>query len=214
MRNFLTAFLVFLFWSVFALWFHQTQSEKICDDCTTSHIISVDKNNIQDSEQTKVNITPSKKEIIKPEKTYNGFTVFDESNNPIFQFPEGFITNSGNGNVVIPKSTESFKDSIYNFLNKNQQKEVVIKAKHLSSETNFGTIRGNQIKNILTGFGVNPDKISVETIEFDYTYDQENNTYNNGVSMIFRDISEEKISAIENNIANKTLYSYFAQKRI
>ena len=212
MRNFLTAFLVFCFWSVFALWFHQTQSEKICDDCTTPHIITVENINIPDSELTKVNSTFQKKENISPKKNYNGFVVFDEANNPIFQFSEGFITNSKDGNVVIPKSANSFKDSIYNFLNKNQGKEVIIRIKHLGSETNFGALRGNQIKTILTNFGVNPDKISIETITSNYTYNLENKTYNKGVSMIFRDISEDRISSIENNIANKTLYSYFAQK--
>ena len=212
MRNFLTAFLVFLFWSAFALWFHQTQSEKFCDDCATAHIITTKKNSIPEPKEEIVDeIIPKKSENL-PVETYEGFVIFDEFINPVYQFSEGFITNSNNGNVIIPKSISSFKDSIYNFLNNNQQKEVVIKAKHLNSETDFGTIRGNQIKNILTDFGVNPDKISVETIVSDYTYNTENNSYDKGISMVFRDISKDKLSSIENNIANKTLYSYFAQK--
>ena len=214
MRNFLTAFFTFLIWSVFALWFHQTQSEKICDNCATAHKISTDINN-NNSDSKEINtedLSKQNKEQIQPVKTYKGFTIFDESNNPIYQFSQGFITNATNGNIVIPNSITSFKDSIYNFLNRNQLKEVVIKAKHLSSETNFGTIRGNQIKKILTDFGVNPDKISVETMVSDYSYNSENNLYDKGISMFFRDISEDRISSIENNIANKTLYSYFAQK--
>ncbi|MGB0891608.1 MAG: OmpA family protein [Flavobacteriaceae bacterium] len=212
MRNFLTAFLVFLFWSAFALWFHQTQSEQFCDECATSHITSPKKNSITEPKKEIVEEVIPKKSENLPVKTYEGFVIFDESNNPIYQFSENFITNSNNSEVIIPNSITSFKDSIYNFLNNNQLKELVIKAKHLNSETNFGTIRGNQIKNILTDFGVNPDKITVESVVSNYSYNSTDNTYNKGISMFFRDISKEKISDIENNIANKTLYSYFAQK--
>ena len=214
MRNFLTAFLVFLFWSVFALWFHQSQSEKICDDCAVSHTYAIQKDNFIESDKTIITTT---KEKIKPKKTYKGFVIFNEQNNPIFQFSDSFITNSLNGNVVIPKSVTSFKDSIYKFLNSNQQKEIVIKAAYLKSEldkngTNFGELRGNNLKSILTKFGVNSDKISLEPFISDYSYNSKENTYNKGISMFFKNISLDKISSIENNITNKTLYSYFAQK--
>lgn len=213
MRNFLAAFLVFLLWSLFALWFHQTQSEKFCDDCATTHYIKQENDNTKPSTTNKVDdkpisTAPKEDSLI----THDSFVVLDENNSPIFQFREGFIINSENDNVIIPNSIETFKDSIYNFLNNNQQKEVVIRAKQLTSEVNFGVNRGNQIKNLLTDFGVNPDRVSVETEISEYSYDKESKNYLNGISMLIKDISKDKLSSIENNIANKTLYSYFAQK--
>ena len=204
MRKFLLALLIFLLWALFALWFHQTQSNKICDACTTPHDaicgIKEDVNKV---------VTDANGEKVK-----TSFSIADIDGKSIFNFPEGFIINSKNGNIEIPNNIAGFKDSIFNYLNMHQGKELLLKAKYLSSEVNgdinWGMTRAQFLKNVLIKSGINGDRIVSEAVlsEYDYSAQGENDS---AISLLFRNISEDRVVDIESGIVNKTLYSNFGE---
>ncbi|PHR68872.1 MAG: hypothetical protein COA67_12010 [Lutibacter sp.] len=202
MRKFLLALLIFLLWALFALWFHQTQSNKFCDACTTPHDtlceVKKDVNKVE---------TDANDENIK-----TAFSIANLDGKSIFNFPEGFITNSKNGNIEIPNNIAGFKDSIFNYLNLHQGKELLLKAKYLSSEVtgdiNWGMSRAQFLKNVLIKSGINGDRIVSEAVLSEYNYSA-NGISDSAISLHFRNISEEHLAEIEGGIANKTLYSNF-----
>lgn len=205
MRKFLLALLIFLLWALFAMWFHITQSNKICGNCATQHNTTCSSSKENENKAT---------ENVKLENAAYAFSISDINGKSIFKFPKGFIINAKNGNVTIPASINGFKDSIFNYLNKHQDKELLLKANYLSSEitdgSNLGVSRAEFLKNILVKFGINKDRIVTKAVLADYSYD-ENGTNSNAFSLLFKNISETHLKEIEEGIANKTLYSNFGQ---
>lgn len=204
MKKFWLAFLVFLLWAVFALLFHQYVSNSICGECATAH-------NLKDGHST------NKEEIVTSNSTPKAaFSIIAADGSSIFKFPKKFTLNSTNGTINIPDELAGFKDSIYNYLNVNPGKELLLSVKHLASEVDdakgihLGNSRIEFLKNILVKAGVNPDRIIPKTVLSEFSYD-ENGNYFDGISMLFQNISEERISEIEAGISNKTLYADFAQ---
>ncbi len=204
MRKFLLALLIFLLWALFALWFHQTQSNKFCEACTTPHDALCDVKEDANKAKTDAN----------GEKVKTAFSIANIDGKSIFNFPEGFIINSKNGNIEIPNDIAGFKDSIFNYLNLHQGKELLLKAKYLSSEVtgdiNWGMSRAQFLKNILTKSGINGDRIVSEAVLSEYDYNADG-TNDSAISLQFRNISEEHMTEIEGGIANKTLYSNFGE---
>ena len=209
MKNLSLAMLAFLLWAAFALLFHQYASNSICGDCATSH----DKNK---SEQSQINQKTKIDEIVE-EISEPTFSIMSTNDLSIFNFPKPFSINSKNGEVFVPSESINFKDSVYNYLNVNQDKELLVTAKFLASENNanseiqFGNDRTQFLKDILVKAGVNPDKIVLKTIPSEFNYD-ENGNYYDGISMMFQNVSNNRSLKIEEGIANKTLYSDFAIK--
>lgn len=137
------------------------------------------------------------------------FSIADTDGNSVFRFPEGFYINSKDGSVEIPKSLSGFKDSIFNYLNKNQGKELVVTGKYLATEGEpRGFDRANFLKDVLVKFGVNPDKILPRAILSDYSYDNKQK-YAEGISMVFQNMAQENVEKYEQGITNKTLYADF-----
>ncbi len=203
MRKFILALLIFLLWAVFALWFHQTQSNKFCGECATSH------NTVNTTKEKKTKLTTDTNESVK-----TSYSITDFNGKSIYNFSKGFIINSKNSNVTIPQEIVGIKDSIFNYLNSHQDKELLVKTNYLASEinneTNWGVLRAEFLKNILVKSGINKDRIVTEVLVSDFKYDS-NGNYNKAISLIFRDISKEHLKEIEEGIANKTLYSNFGQ---
>jgi outer membrane protein OmpA-like peptidoglycan-associated protein len=210
MTKFWPAVLVFLLWSFFAIIVHEFASNSIFGDCAISHYQQNVKQGLKAS-TSKGAVQPNNENKIKP------FEIKNADGETIFNFTKGFITNSQNGNVKIPEDIASFKDSVYDYLNKNQEKKLHIIGKYLSSEvnlkegTNFANSRIQHIKNILIVAGVNPDRVIPKIKVSRYEYD-ENGEYNNGISFEFQNINDENLAKIEEGISNKTLYSNFAVK--
>ena len=210
MTKFWPAVLVFLLWSFFALIVHEFASNSILGDCAISH-------NQQNNNQGSKASTPKHVDILTNQNNTIPFDIKNSKGETLFTFSKSFITNKQNANVKIPEELTSFKDSVYNYLNVNQEKELLITGKYLSSEvnlqegTNFATSRIQHVKNLLIVAGVNPDRIIPKIKVSRYEYD-ENDNYNDGVSLDFRDINDENLAKIEEGITNKTLYSNFAVK--
>jgi len=210
MTKYWPAGLVFLLWSFFAIIVHEFASNSIFGDCAISHHQQNVKQGPKES-TTKKSVQPTDQNNIKP------FAIKNDDGETIFNFSKGFITNGLNGNVKIPEGLGNFKDSVYDYLNENQEKELLITGKYLSSEvnlkegTNFANSRIQHIKNILIVAGVNPDRVIPKIKVSRYEYD-ENDEYNNGISLKFQNINDENLAKIEEGISNKTLYSNFAVK--
>ena len=202
--------LVFLLWSFFAIIVHEFASNSIFGDCAISHHQQNAKQDLK-APTIKKSEKPTDQNNIKP------FSIKNSDGEIIFNFSKDFITNNLNGNVKIPEEFASFKDSIYDYLNENQEKNLLITGKYLNSEvnlkegTNFASSRIQHIKNILIVAGINPDRVIPKIKVSRYEYD-ENGEYNNGISLIFQNINNENLAKIEEGISNKTLYSNFAVK--
>lgn len=195
MKNFFKAFLWFLLLALIALLFHYFMGEKICGVC--------DKAN---------------RGLVTPDPTEQGvqkltdFTITDPNGEILFKFPTNFVISSNKGTVEIPEAMTSFKDSIFNFLNASQGKELLISAKYLEAEGEpLGLDRANFLKNILANAGINPNRIIPKAVLSDYSYDDKSG-YGDGIAMLFRNASEETIEAVEESISNKTLYSKFGSE--
>ena len=210
MKKFWQDMLVFLSWSFFAIIVHEFASNSIFGDCAISHHQQNAKQGLKAS-TIKKSEKPTDQNNIKP------FAIKNSDGETIFNFTKDFITNNLNGNVKIPEEFASFKDSIYDYLNENQEKNLLITGKYLNSEvnlkegTNFASSRIQHIKNILIVAGINPDRVIPKIKVSRYEYD-ENGEYNNGISLIFQNINNENLAKIEEGISNKTLYSNFAVK--
>lgn len=194
MKRFFQAFLWFLVLAFIAYLFRYFIGEKICGVCQTH-------TNEAKQEQIKTNPTAIQK--------LSSFAITDVNGKTVFNFPSNFIINSANGKVHIPEDMQSFKDSIFNFLNKNQGKELMITAKYLQSEGEpRGVDRANFLKNVLVNAGINPNRIIPKAVMSDYSFDSKGN-YADGIAMIFNTISQEAEEVFEKSISNKILYADF-----
>lgn len=206
MKNFLIAFFVFLLWSIFGMWYHSCIIKEVCGDnnAETKAIIETE------AEDKSIEVS----EITTKEPS-NPFELKDENGKLIFTFPDNLGIKSNDFNVNFPSGSSEFSESVFKFLNDNQNQELLITGLFNSDESSdngvLGLNRANFIKDILVKFGINTDRISVSNKLKDYSYDS-NGNYKGGIIFDFMDISEEKLKKIESGIANKTLYSGFGSK--
>jgi len=212
MTKFLPALGAFLLWACFALIVHQYLGNSLLGDCAIVHNeTESDPHNEQPSETIpKAVITEEKKASVVD----NAFTVKTDDDTSVFSFKKGFEITSLNGSVNIPEELTGLNDSLYAYLNNNQDKELLFTIEHLASEANIngnhlGILRARAIEKFCIDAGINPKKITTEIIESTYDYDTKNNNYN-AISLQFHTISNERIAEVESSIANKTLYSNFA----
>ncbi len=208
MKNFLIAFFVFLIWSIFGMWYHSCIIKEICND----NEIKTDETVISKT-TPEVNNEIDTKPIVDVDS--NPFEIKDKNGNILFTFPDNLGIKSNNHEVSFPNGNNTFNNSVFEFLNLNQNKELIITGLINSDESAnnsvLGLNRANFIKDLLIKFGINADKITVKSKLQDYHYDA-NGNYSGGILFDFVDISEKKLKTIESGIANKTLYSGFGSK--
>jgi len=194
MKNFIKAFLWFLVLALLALFLHYFYGEKTCGVC--------------DANKPKVEVEPVgpiKNAVVQLAE----FTIKASDGSTAFKFPEGFVVNANNGTVAIPQGMQGFKDSIYNFLNKNQNKELLITAKYLKSEGKaIGMDRAKFLKEVLVKAQINPDRIVPKAVLSDYSYAKDAK-YGEGIAMVFQNVSADHAKAVEASITSKTLYAHF-----
>ena len=201
---------VFLLWSLFALIIHEYVGNSLLGDCAVSHTTT--ENSIATKEPTEAIPIAS---ITENNLAY-GFVVKATDGNSVFNFKKGFEISSLNGSVTMPSTLAGLKDSVYNYLNNNQEKELLIAVKYLASEANIngihlGRLREEALKKIFIDAGINPNKITTKIVESTYDYNTTNHYYD-AISLQFNTIRNERIAEVEKSIANKTLYSNFAVK--
>lgn len=210
MTKFWPALGAFLLWSCFALVIHEYVNNSLLGDCAIAHNETESSNN-QEQPSEAVSKASLTEEPIK-----NTFAVTAADGSSIFNFNKGFEITSLNGSIVIPNELAGLQDSIYNYLNNNQDKELLIEVKHLVSEENIngnhlGMLRGEAVEKLCMAAGINPNRITTAIVASTYEYNTQNKYYD-AVNIQFKSISDERIVEIEKSIANKTLYSNFAVK--
>ena len=207
---------IFLLWSLFALFIHEYIGNSLLGDCAVSHTTTensiANENSIATKEPTEAIPIAS---ITENDLEY-GFVVKAADGNSVFNFKNGFEISSLNGSVTMPSTLAGLKDSVYNYLNNNQDKELIIAVKYLASEANIngihlGRLREGTLKKIFIDAGINPNKITTKVVESTYDYNTTNHYYD-AISLQFNTIRNERIAEVEKSIANKTLYSNFAVK--
>ncbi len=208
MTKFWPALGAFLLWACFALIIHEYLGNSLLGDCAIAHT------EIKNS-TTKEQPPQGTSKILKAEKPIEStFSVTADDGTSVFSFNKGFEITSLNGSVNVPEELTSLKDSMYTYLNDNQDKELLISIKHLVSEANIngnhlGILRARALEKYCIDAGINPKRITTEIIESTYEYDTKNNNYE-AITFQFKEISNERIVQVEKSIANKTLYSNFA----
>ncbi|CAM1352591.1 OmpA family protein [Tenacibaculum halocynthiae] len=215
MRNFLKAFLVFLCWAALALFLYNPNENY---DSLETKVNAIE--NKQSSLSNKKTDT-TKKEILKKAEITKAILkkqVKMNANTFPLVFNDKFITNSAHTRVLLPKKFYYFKDSIFNFLNSNNGKEIVINAVYkvneiLTDKTNFGIARANNLKNKLVKYGINSNRITSKATVKEYKYDKEG-YYADGVTILVKNISESKRVLIEKEISHKTLYISFRKSSL
>ncbi len=208
MKNFLFTFLVFLLYSIFGMWYYSCIVKGLCDDNQTNTT------SVKTDISTKPEIAiPVKENKSIDNLTEDGFAVRDDSGKSLFNFPENLQINNKEGSIIIPESIGVFKDAIFNYLNNNQDMELVITGlRNGEDNLTIGIDRANEMKAILEDFGVNADKLSVKDGLRTFEYETDG-TFKGGLNFTLRKLSAERLSEIESGIANKILYSGFASKQ-
>lgn len=207
MKNFIISLLIFLLWAFLGMWWYYS-----CPICETNH------NNTH--QQIEHETTKEKTVINKPTSIVNNslFNITTENGKAIFSFQDQLKINKGSTSVDIPKSLTGIKDSVFNYLNNNQNKELHISGWYNAEElrikndsSNIGIERANYLKNILVQFGLNAHKISTTGIKQNYKYT--NGTYSGGINLSFKEISKTRSSAIDKGIMTKSLYTKFNSRK-
>lgn len=209
MKNFLFSFLIFLLWAFLGMWWYY--SCPMCSNYTTDAVNqppavvqenTVNENTIQqnNSSATTENAT--------------AFNIANEIGADVFNFAGNLQIFSANTNVHIPATSIAFKDSIFSYLNKYQNKELQITGwykdqewKENEASDNYGLYRADYLKDVLTDFGINPDKISIAAKKEHYTYSD--GVFIGGVQLMFKELNESRLEQVNKGITNKTLYTRF-----
>ncbi len=218
MRNFFLAFIVFLLWSTFAIWY-LTSSVSILDLNLFSDSEKIASETSQNPEETDAKPLKNKgieanspsninEALLNSKKTL----VLDESNDILFAL-DTLIIKKNIDSVFFKKAPENYFAPLISYLESNTNKEVIIHSDYSANEDfntpNLGTARGTYIINMMSKLGVNTDKIRVKSnikdIEFSDTV-----PYYGGISFQLKTLSESRLKEIEENrIITKIVYPTF-----
>ncbi len=212
MKNFIS-FIIFLLFAWSGMWWYYS-----CNWCLGDRNSSIT-NRIENDLDLKNEALRKKAyedSIASLNKTKTGLLAKDLQGRDIFKYIENFQINRNNGDVFIPNSLQNFSDQIALYLGKHQDQELIISGFESFSEreqsNDLGILRANFIKNVLIEAGVNGDRITTKTEVVDYTYDDVSGNYTGGILLNFNQLDQSRITEIEKGVANKILYSEFAQK--
>ncbi len=209
MRNFFLAFLVFLAWSVLAIWYLTTDAKttiasifKIEEKESPINIDSLSikieqdaifKEDIENIDSIFKNLNPDE----NPARLY----ALNELNDVIFAFDTIFIKKNIDS-VFYKNRQKNYIEEVADYLNENKEKELIILSDYSAREDftnpNFGLKRGRFIINELVKSGVDKNHISVKSLIKDLPFSH-NDEYLGGVIFRFQTISEERLEEIERN---------------
>jgi outer membrane protein OmpA-like peptidoglycan-associated protein len=196
MRSFIRALVWFLLLAFVSLLLNYWLGDKLCGVCTPDTATQTEKQPVKVENE--------------PVPALKDFVISTTDGSAVLSFPDRFVIRGVDGQVEIPEALSGWKDSIYNFLNKHQDRELLISAKYLSEEGEpRGMERASFLKDLLVQAQVNPGRIIPQAVLAEYSYDA-SGKYPDGIAMVFRQLSEEHKKEVEKSIANKILYTEFA----
>ncbi|PCI06349.1 MAG: hypothetical protein COB81_00955 [Flavobacteriaceae bacterium] len=208
MLNFVKSFLMFLLFAAVVLTLHQKVSNSICGECATDH-----------SALSKTPKLPPKSNngYSREQPVFDKLQVKDSDGNGLFSFSKGFQIHNKNAAIKYLDSASLINKSIFDYLNKHQQLELLITGSYLAHEVdlntkqNWGQLRALELKSTLVNFGINRDRISTDSKLVDFNYNPEG-YYAYGIDLTLQYIPTENIAKVDFGVANKTLYSKFSSK--
>lgn len=213
MKNF-SSFLIFLMFAWLGIWWYYSCSWCLGGNETSQPLIE-NKNN-PDSDALKQRVKAYEDSIAAIKNKNAGLFAIDLKGYDVFRYIENFRINNTNGDVFIPNSIDNFSDQIALYLGQHQDQELIVYGYENFSErkesNGLGLARANFIKDILIASGVNGDRIVTESKLENYYYDENTGYYIGGILFKFNELDASRIAEIEEGVANKTLYSAFAQK--
>ena len=223
MKNFLIALFIFCIWSVFGIWWYYQ-----CSWCTTpslpvketpvitpkpkEKIEKIKKETVV--EPIKDSLPPSSLPIIK--KAATSFLIYGEKNDTLFSFKKPINIYQDTTFVYMPYANRKYKDSIYHYLNSNQNMILQIVGWYhqdeikVDSVTTLGMIRARTIYTALIKFGVNPNRIKVLEEKVNLTYDKRK--FDGGIELFMKTMSGDMQTELNKDITHKILYSGFNQR--
>ncbi|MGS2741744.1 OmpA family protein [Sinomicrobium sp. M5D2P17] len=188
MKNFLIAFIFFLMWSALGTWVYTCHVKNLCLDFPGKKTV----------------VTSPKDTIPSREKYDSGFA--------LEQFDD-FSIISGTDSVIVSDKSANIEKLLFDFLNKNQDKELLITGLYNKTEKKaLGLARAETLKKRFMAYGINPDRIVSESASKDFNFDPKNQ-YQGGVELKYQDLTEDRNALIEEGITNKILYSHFGSEK-
>ncbi|WP_440881275.1 hypothetical protein [Tenacibaculum sp. C7A-26P2] len=204
MKNFVKAFLFFLCWASAALVIQGPDFKKDVSKRNTKNT------SIKENKET----TQTLKSILKKNNKNTAHLKIKQEIHPL-KFKHKFVTNASHTRVLFPEQFFYFKDSIFNFLNNNPKKEILIVGhclpdELLSNNTNFGQKRADYIKNKLIKHGINPEKLNTKDSIISYNYDHDG-FYAEGIDLFYVELSKEKMTSLYSKLSPKTIQNSFVR---
>lgn len=224
MKNFTIAFLVFIVWSFFGLWFyHWLQPDSFARLDKTERDDSFEKNRLPEHEREKLPFITENEApafLDTPTITYSpsGLRAITEKGDLLFEYPENIKIKKNSAAIQIPTSTQDFKYKLNSYLLQYPNTELVITSKYSAEENiespNYGTQRAQQIKAILVDAGVATQRIvlkpHITPIEFSI-----DNSYDNAFSFTLQPLDLVRVENIKKAIPEtKVIYPRFSSSDI
>ena len=171
MKNFALAFLVFIIWSFFGLWFyHWLQPDEVAMKVTTENpdeyldTIVAESNQKNTQYQDKNALPVNSKTTIEYETA--GLAVTTEKGDLVFSYPENISIKKNSAIINIPQSIQDFKYKLNNYLLEHPGIELVIVSKYSAEENiespNYGVQRARQLKSLLVNTGISSQQIVIK----------------------------------------------------
>ena len=181
MKHFLIAFVFLCTWLYFGIRYYECNVKKLCEVSITPTVVDT--------------LKIVEKEPIEKPRTYLPFSITKNT-----------------ANITLIDSSSNPLLTYFDYLNRNQKEELVITS--FFSRDEDGTIalsRGNEIISILGNFGINTDRLVLQTKreDFDFTTDEK---FTKGFAYEYQTMSNARLKAIEKTIASKILYAGFGSK--
>lgn len=189
MKNFLIAFVFFLIWFIFGIWIYTCHIKNLCAANPVEKTVA----------------PPAQTDTVPTHETYGSEFALEQFND--------FSISSGADTVAIEETSVNIEELLFDFLNENQDKELVITGLYNDEEeSTLGSARAEKLKERFTAYGINPDRMVTQSARKDFDFDKEGR-YNGGIEMQYRDITEDRNALIEKGLSNKILYSNFASEK-
>jgi len=231
MKNFLTALIIFMVWSVFGLWIYSWLLPKNFSAKTETILIRPTPIQITNDINTKKIIDtiefnlPIKKDEIELDtistetKTVAlGLKASNENGDIIFLFDEGIQIYKNSELIEISETVVDFKYKINTYLLEHPNQEVhiysIYSPKENTSTPNIGIQRASEVEKQLLKIGVPKEKIVLKSSIKDLQFSKEN-SFKNGIYFLFKPLDLKRIEAVKNNIpTTKIVYPNFTESGI
>jgi len=220
MRHFFLAFIVFLAWSVFAIWYFTSDATSAIASFFKAEEkeigMQIDSLAIKKRQDSIADIKLAVFDSISREKNLEINTArlyaFNEKNEVLFIFDTIYLKKNKDS-VFYKFLDKDYIQEIAKYLKTNKNKSLSIHSEYSAGEDfttpNLGQKRGQFIQNKLLEAGDNRKFISIKSVIKELTFN-ERNEYYGGITFQIETLSKEKLEALEKSrTISRTIYPIF-----